>query len=348
MNTQAIVNTIRGADMTVYNLDKIIYYVCKTIKEHQKAPGAYACFCIQDGKSKNRTITEYGCADAANLLYTLGYFPRDAEERAAFVKVLQNMQKPDGRFEEATHHPLHTTAHCIAALELFDAAPKFPLTYHINEFGTPVQVVQFLETLDWSGNPWDHAHRGAGFYAAMALACNMPPEWHDAYFDWLASHADPQTGIGIAGAQNGEKPMMHHLAGWFHYIFNHVYAHRPIPYAAKCVDSMIGYYWNSLSSNPAFGKGIGFSEIDWIFLLNRASMQCGHRREEAKDCLRHFAKGYIAYLEDDIENAYTTKFDNLHGVFGMACALAELQIALPGEIRSSRPLKNVLDRRPFI
>lgn len=339
----------RGIHMSTYNLDKIIHYALKVIEEHKEAPGAYARWRIPDSNGRrNMGVTEYGCADAANALYTLGYFPRDIAERAAFIKVLQDMQKPDGRFDEATHHTLHATAHCIAALELFDAAPNLPLTYHMKEFGTSQQVVAFLETRDWSGNPWDQSHQGAGFYAAMALACDMPLSWHDAYFDWIASHTDSQTGIGIEGAQNGQKPMMHHLAGWFHYMFNHIYAHRPIPNAEKCVDSLIDYYWHYLSGNTGFGRCIGFSEIDWIFLLNRASMQCGHRREEAKACIRHFAKGYISYLEDDIENVYKTKFDDLHGLFGMTCALAELQIALPGEIRASRPLKNVMDRRPFI
>jgi len=35
-------------------------------------------------------------------------------------------------------------------------------------------------------------------------------------------------------------------------------------------------------------------------------------------------------------------------LFGAACAVAELQIALPGEIKSAYPLKQILDRRPFI
>ena len=331
------------------NLDKIVKYVLKSIDEHKVSPGAYARWRIQNTTgTRDLGVTEYGCADAANMLYTLGYFPRDREERAAFVKVLQNMQKPDGRFEEATHHTLHTTAHCVAALELFDAMPRFPLTYHIKEFGTPEKVTEFLETRDWSGDPWDQSHQGAGFYAAMALTCDMPIEWHDAYFDWIAANVDSKTGIGREGAHDGKKSMMHHLAGWFHYMFNHVYAHRPFPNAEKCVDTMIAYYWECLSTNVGFGRSIGFSEIDWIFLLNRASMQNGHRREEAKECIRHFTSGYISYLEDDIENIYKTKFDDLHALFGMTCALAELQIALPGEIKASRPLKNVMDRRPFI
>jgi hypothetical protein len=39
---------------------------------------------------------------------------------------------------------------------------------------------------------------------------------------------------------------------------------------------------------------------------------------------------------------------DLHRVFGAACALAELQRAVPGLLRTPRPLRLVLDRRPFI
>ena len=64
--------------------------------------------------------------------------------------------------------------------------------------------------------------------------------------------------------------------------------------------------------------------------------------------IREFAEKYLDYLEEDIENAYKTRFDDLHMLFGAMCAVAEMQLALPGEILSTVPLKNVLDRRPFI
>jgi hypothetical protein len=218
----------------------------------------------------------------------------------------------------------------------------------MENFGTPEKVVEFLETRDWSGDPWDQSHQGAGFYAAMALTCDMPMEWHDTYFDWIADHVDPATGIGIEGAQDGKKPMMHHLAGWFHYMFNHIYAHRPFPNAEKCVDTMLDFYYDKIRPSETFASGVGFSQIDWLFLINRASMQCGHRREEAKQCMREFGAKYITNLEDNLENEYSVRFDDLHALFGTTCALAELQIALPGEFKSSRPLKNVMDRRHFI
>lgn len=332
--------------MSTHNIDKIISYVLKTVDEHKKAPGAYARWLLQDANgTHNLEPSEYGCADAANILYTLGFFPRDLEERAASVAVLRSFQKPDGRFEEPTHHTLHTTAHCVAALELFDAAPDIPLRYHMENFGTIDKFVSFLEAGDWGHDVWQ-SHKGAGPYAAMAICCDMPLEWHDAYFNFFTERVNKKTGVNIEGADDENKNALFHLASWFHMMFNFSYAHRAFPNAERCVDSMIDFICNK--RGPRFGKVMSFNEVDWIYLINRASMQTGYRREEAKEHMRNFAKDYIAYLEEDIENLYKEKFDDLHALFGMTCALAELQLALPGEIKSTVPLKNVLDRRPFI
>lgn len=331
------------------NIDNLLSYIEKSVREHELAPGKYARWMIQDEEHpRDLTSSEYGCADAANILYTIGKFHRDPHVRSACIKELQSFQKPNGCFEEPTHHTLHTTAHCVAALELFDAAPALPLTYHTESYGTIDKAIDFLEKGDWAYDVWQ-SHKGAGFYSAMALCCDMPMEWHDAYFDWFAEHVDSKTGVNIEGAQDGRRDMMFHLASWFHIMFNFNYAHRPFPNAEKCVDTMIDFYRNGLDKiEYPFGRHLCFNEVDWLFLINRASMQTGHRREEAKECMRDFASGYISFIEEDLPVAYKTKFDDLHILFGVTCALSELQIALPGEIKSTIPLKNVLDRRPFI
>ena len=41
-------------------------------------------------------------------------------------------------------------------------------------------------------------------------------------------------------------------------------------------------------------------------------------------------------------------FNDLHKLFGMVCALSEFQQALPGQFVTERPLRQVLDRRPYI
>ena len=51
---------------------------------------------------------------------------------------------------------------------------------------------------------------------------------------------------------------------------------------------------------------------------------------------------------DTVDHTTDDRFNDLHMLFGAVCALAELQSALPGEVRTTVPLKLVLDRRPFI
>ena len=108
------------------DITPLIQNVKKVVEAHKISIGNYARFTQGEQGMKSN---EYGCADAANILYTIGEFPRNVEERKIWVEVLQNMQEETtGLFREATHFPLHTTAHCISALELFDALPKYKLT----------------------------------------------------------------------------------------------------------------------------------------------------------------------------------------------------------------------------
>ena len=97
----------------------------------------------------------------------------------------------------------------------------------------------------------------------------------------------------------------------------------------------------------AFGRHFHFVEIDWVYCLSRASRQTPHRFFEVREALSRFAKAYAAYLtaldweSDDGAN-------DLHLLFGTLNCFAELQSALPGQLLSEVPLRQVLDRRPFI
>jgi hypothetical protein len=60
--------------------------------------------------------SEYCCADAMNLLYTINDFYCDDDSRRARISTLQSMQDPENElFHEKIHHTRHTTAHCLAA-----------------------------------------------------------------------------------------------------------------------------------------------------------------------------------------------------------------------------------------
>lgn len=329
-------------------IQPLIDEIKKTVDSHSLGNGEYARF-LNDNGNPNRKMgnNEYGCADAANILYTIGSFEHDPEKRKALICALLNFQHENGLFDEGTHHPIHCTAHCSAALELFDEKPRLPL-YGLKEYESKEGLYSLLENLAWVDKPWPAAHKGAGIYAAFILNGNATLEWQNRYFDWITSHTDKTYGIGIEGAIDAKvKPISHHLNGWFHYMFNFVFARRPIPCAKQAVDTCLNLYKDKTDLVPNFETSVNFAQIDWIYMLNRAARQEGYRVDEARDAIRKFASVYIPYLQS-IDYKTDDDWNDLHLLFGCTCALAELQLALPGEIITDYPLKLVLDRRPFI
>ena len=136
-----------------------------------------------------------------------------------------------------------------------------------------------------------------------------------------------------------------HMAGSFHYLFNHEHAHMPLRYPDKVIDSCIELWDNN--SWELFAKSMGFIDIDWVFCMTRAMQQTCHRWDEAMVCLEQAAQRMTELITrvgaDRIKNE-----NDLHAIFGTVCCLAELQRALRGRIITEKPLKLVLDRRPFI
>ncbi len=333
----------------MHRIDGLIKQIKEAVDSHCLGrTGEYARWIIPTKEqNRNMGLNEYGCADAANILYTLCEFPAAAEERAEWVRVLQSFQNEDtGMFREPTHFPLHTTAHCTAALELFEAKPKYRLTQleaELNEKG----MKGFLDGLDWTKDPWSNSHLGAGIYASLKLAGGMTPELEDMYFAWLGEEADPETGLWRKGCvQNGEVPIYYHMASTFHYLFNYEYARRQLCYPERLVDTCIDMYYNKLLRED-FGRTISFLEVDWVYCLNRAMRQSGYRISEGRAALKKFADEFIEYLYS-IDKESDTAWDDLHNLFGTVCALAELQQALYGYIITDKPLRLALDRRPFI
>ncbi len=333
-------------------IDKDINILIKNIRSvvdsHYLGNGEYARWIAEKvGEERKLGVNEYGCADAANILYTINQFPCDLQERAEFVSALQSLQnKESGLFEEATHHPLHTTAHCTAALELFDAKPLLPLK-GLDRFKTKEGLYELLDGLDWVNNPWPQSHQGAGIYAALNLADEATPEWNKWYFDWFWNESDPVTGMWRKDyTTKGTAKYYEYMAAAFHYLFNHQYAHMPLRYPDKMIDVCIDMYKNS-ELREGFGKGVNFIEVDWVYCITRALRQCGHRYEECYEVLVDFADGYIDYLLSLDPNT-CDEMNDLHMLFGAVCCLAELQQFLQGQIHSDKPLRLVLDRRPFI
>ena len=323
------------------NIDPIIEKIYAKVLSHKRGNGAY----VNRSDNKDAFADAYGCADALNILYSLNRFPRDLNIRAAHIKNLQALQdKESGLFkDDGCHHVIHTTAHCISALELMDARPLYPI-YALEEYKDINKVFEMLEGIDWL-HRGKGAHSGAGIYAAFVNTDAVGPDWRQGYFDGLNKTCDPESGLWKKEPV-ADFPIRLQIGDTFHYLFNYGHAKEPIPYPEALIDTCLSAYRNG-DMGESFGKQFHYIEMDWVYCLNRASHQTPHRFYEIKEVIEEFAEGYFEYLETtDWEKEYWA--DDLHLCFGVTCALAELQRALPGKVYSSEPLRLVLDRRPFI
>jgi hypothetical protein len=330
----------------VIDLRDFVTAVVEIVGRHRlDGPGRYVCRLEQDG-SASRGIDAYGCADAVNLLYTADRWPA-AGERQAMATELGALQDPmSGLFRDPTHDPLHTTAHVLGALDLLEAGPSYRLSA-LDAQATPAALEAFLESLDWVWSPWREAHKGAGLYAARVLAGEASAPWVARYFAWLWEEADPETGLWRRGriAEGGDALLFHHLAGSFHYLFNHEHAQRPLRYPERVVDSCLRILREDLF--PPLCHTVGYAELDWIYCLSRSSRQSGHRLTEARHALAEVGDRYAAFVLS-LDPEHDAGLNDLHRLLGSLSAFAELQSAVPRLVLTEHPLRLVLDRRPFI
>jgi hypothetical protein len=335
----------------------IIREARKVVAAHEGAnPGEYHRILIATADKTIPTgINAYGCADAANILYTLDEMPRDSAERDSWVAAMQQFQNAEtGLFEDGSHSQLHTTAYVLASLDFFEARAKHPLKA-LHPLLKKEEMAAFLDKLRWHDEPWLDSQEGAGIYTALLLNRDISREWEDWYFEWLWNEEDPATGFWRKDKplplndRDAATPIFHYLGGSFHYLFNVVYAKRPQRYPERAIDTCLTIFNDN--HQPLYGEsflaGISYAEIDWVYYVNRSVRQCGYRFEECQIAMQKAAEKYITYL-NQLDYSNHEAFNDLHKLFGMICALSEFQQALPGQIISERPLRQVMDRRPYI
>lgn len=346
--------------MNKIDLSRFVRDVKKTVESHYIGNGAYCRWLWQNENGTRKLgINEYGCADAANILYTLNEFVFSDTERAERIAALRGMQDPEtGMFTEETHHTIHTTAHCVAAIELFDVRPLYPIRGLHKYIESKDELYSLLDGLDWK-NPWPQSHQGAGVYAALVNSGEATVKFCENYFAWFRENADPVTGFWKKGEadkakladgkdETGRAPLFAYMAGGFHYLFNHEYAHQPMPYPERIIDSCIDMINVARGCHPRFMKTIGFVEIDWLYCINRARRQSpAYRTEEVQAAIEKFAVCLTEHL-NSVDTEKDEEMNDLHMLFGAVCTIAELQDALPGKIVTDKPLRLVLNRRPFI
>ena len=137
------------------------------------------------------------------------------------------------------------------------------------------------------------------------------------------------------------------MGAGFHYMFNYIHEGRPLLYPDKIVDTCIDMYLRD-GLPDFFMKRANFIEVDWLYCLRRAMISSqGHRQDECMTLIRDFASKYLDFMLG-MDHDHNDSFNDLHMLFGAVCCLAELQYAMPDDIKTDKPLRLVLERRPFI
>ncbi len=204
----------------------------------------------------------------------------------------------------------------------------------------------FLMTLDWKKAVYTESHKGAGMGAIFALVPELgTPEWFREYFAACESLFDPRSGLmGIEKPAGGDFDQ---VGGTFHYSFLYNFFNRKVPYAERRIDSIIGLqqsdgHWDKTNKT--------WLTLDAMYMMTRALRNTGYRLEDVK---RTLVKTMDQLMEDmwgaaARKSAYAGRL----AVHSVTCAIsiaAEMQQFFGAEeIVTERPLKLVLDRRPFI
>jgi len=338
------------------SVEPFFKYLLTWLDEHTVQDAPVGSYMRRTLDPQLRCVDAYSSADAADICYTIGILPLEAAAREEWAAVLQSFQEPEsGLFSDPSHHTDHTTAYAIAALELLDARPVFRLTAY-DKLKSQGAIESFLDNLDWENNPWQVGHRGAGVASSLAITWEAGKEWFDAYFDWLDGEHDPQTGFLRKGVKNKRVPSHHPddiapilpaMAGTFHFHFVYHHFRRPFPYPEAMIDNTLKL---QLEDGTFHSPGsFGFAELDAVFSLGRAVRQCGHRFDEVMQALEKLAVSAVGWANDpQWLGEQKAHLDDTHWMAGVVFCLAELQTLVPGLIDSPVPMKNVLDRRPFV
>ncbi|MHC4251152.1 MAG: hypothetical protein ACYS9X_18685 [Planctomycetota bacterium] len=289
-------------------------------------------------------IDALSCADFAVIDYTVGPWPLSGSERDARVKVLQGFQTtPSGLFDGGDvappdadgplADPYCRTGYFVAALELFGARPLHPIRA-MDELRTPSGIDGFLDGIDRSSPGLGHC-RAASVAACFAITGDVGPEWFERFFAHLARDGGVRRKRARAEAAA--------LRGAFGLTAVHERFRAPLSRPADVVKMALG---QQRPDGLFDGSGPGWPELAAAFVLDRGLRQSGKRRKKVIAACEKLLRASAGLMLD--AGFRETFSDDPHRAAGAVSLLAALSEALPGSIRSRRPLRLFTGRQLFV
>lgn len=288
------------------------------------------------------------CADFAIIDYTVGPWPLAPSEVEARAKVLQSFQATSsGLFGEngpappaggGIADPYCRTAYFAAALELLGTRPLHSMRA-MDGMWSPPGMERFLDGLDWS-EPGLASGRAAAVAGCFAITGDVGPEWFERFFARLAREADPESGWWPEGA--GPRDAVSFSAA-FPLIAIHGRFRAALARPEAIVRTALGL---QRPDGLYEGSGPGWVDLGAAFALERGFRQSGEDRAGVLGAREKLLRATAASLSDP---GFRDRFAaDPHAAAGAVSLLALLAEALPGAVRSRRPLRLFTERDFFV
>jgi hypothetical protein len=286
------------------------------------------------------------CAAATNIHYMMRKVPGTEQVRAEWIDTLRSFEDPETGLFDQGPHGLIITAACTAALATLYSTPSTPPHAYMEQCA-PEARRAFLQERCWCEHPERSSKETAALYVLLAQQESAGPDWARGMVDWLHSEVDEHTGLVRKGCiapveLEGSWTLLPHLCSVLYPLAICQAARQPVFRPARLIDTALEVME---FHRDLFFKRKGHRHLPWVYTLSRCMRYTTHRHEEARQALVRFVPAYLDYLKRQTQNG---DYANLPQAQWDLATLAELQLAVPGELTGLPPLRQVLDVAPFL
>jgi hypothetical protein len=308
---------------------------------------------------KNEPLGDlYGMLDSAYILFTLGWLPEktNGDSRKIWANQILLCQDDDGWFSKRNfrgHSPEHATAYAIGALRLLEIESNEDYLGQIKPIAAIKPIMtdriafeRWLNVLDFRFSPksilqkklgwhyiWRGSHVGGGIPAAIGMMKEFAEQWWPGqldveqlfnwYFEWLDTHANPQTGYWQRAFWNllYRKPTLIDMGGAVHFLWIYESLGRPFPFPQAIVESTL-----SLQKEDGLYKDHPFCiDLDGNFCMIRAYLQLPEEQQNQyhERVYRAANRNFEAIVQRLTERPLHEIYSDSHGLPGALAALVE-------------------------
>jgi hypothetical protein len=299
----------------------------------------------------------YGSADVACILYSLDRLDPSREESAAWLEVLSGFQDAESGFfvdRSAMLSTAHNTGFAVGAMNLLDRElvdgelPKAPLRF-ARLVREPADAERFAASLNWRTDCYEAGENLIGHASSFFnVSGSIPAEW----FEWLVDYVERTKMDQANGMVGVDKPAggdLDQIGGTLHFDFFWAALGRQLPFAAARTEALLGLQLPSGLWDPTNPWWLSF---DAVYMLRRTLPDLpDDQAQRVRAAVARAAAALSARASDpDLrESDFVDPWIGAHMLTGAVSFFAYAQQVL-GESRviTERPLRSVLDRRPYI